>query len=333
MHEAKWYLNINDYIKCILCSHYCIIKDDKSGVCKVRKKIGNKLYTFVYGTELSMAIDPIEKKPLYHFYPKSEILSFGTPGCNFHCDFCQNYSLSQSTVTNSHKIEITPQNIIDLVNQYKVKFIAYTYNEPTIFGEYLYDVSMLAWTNGIKNVIVSNGYFAKETREELLQFVDAANIDLKSISKKFYSKIVGGKLNSVLENLIWLKTKTKIWLEITYLIIPNYNDSIEEFKNYAKWIKDNIGIDTPIHLNAFHPDYKICDTEPTSVKTLLLAKDYFQKEGIKYIYLGNKYIENSQNTYCHNCGELLIKREGYNTKKFITSNNCPNCNSVIPGHF
>ncbi|HOL80242.1 MAG TPA: AmmeMemoRadiSam system radical SAM enzyme [Ignavibacteriales bacterium] len=332
MQEAKWYKNTNDIIKCNLCSHYCVIKDNSQGVCKVRYRKGDKLYTKVYGRGLSIAIDPIEKKPLYHFLPNTKILSLGTPGCNFHCDFCQNFQLSQYANFWDDSI-IAPEQIIFYAKQQNLRSIAYTYNEPTIFGEYLYDVSKLAHTNKVKNVIVSNGYFAKETREELLQFINAANIDLKSLDKKFYSKIVGGNLQKVLENLIWIKRDTKIWLEITFLIIPTLNDSLEEFKNFASWIVDNIGPTTPIHINAFHPDYKLNNLPHTPEYTLKQAKEIFQKYNIKYIYLGNIYSDKEKNTYCPACNTLLIRRDFYKIENKLSNNYCPNCNNFIDGIF
>lgn len=332
MQQARWYNFENDIIKCNLCSNYCLIKDNSQGICKVRFRKGDKLYTKVYGRGLSIAIDPIEKKPLYHFLPGTKILSFGTPGCNFHCDFCQNYHLSQNTYFINDDY-IPPEDIILYTKQHKINSIAYTYNEPTIFGEYLYDVSKLANENGIKNVIVSNGYFAKETREELLTFVNAANIDLKSINKKFYSKIVGGNLDKVLDNLIWIKNNTTIWLEITFLIIPTLNDSEQEFTDFAKWIVDNLGTTTPIHINAFHPDYKIDNLPYTPEKTLLKAREIFKKYGISYIYIGNKFIDKASNTYCKQCNHLLIERINYNIHNNLISNTCPKCGSILEGVF
>ena len=287
MKEAMYYdKKEGKKVQCMLCPHKCIIPPGKSGFCKVRKNIGGKLIALTYGKPVSIAVDPIEKKPLYNFHRGEQILSIGTFGCNFSCKHCQNYNMAREFFENQiEELEtVTPTQIVDLCETKGLKMIAYTYNEPTVFYEYMLDIAKLARKKGIKNVIVSNGYTTKQPLLKLLPFIDAANIDLKSFSDKFYKEISNGSLDVIKENLQLYKKYCH--LEITNLIIPTLNDNLEIIEEMCIWIKEHLGEDTPLHLSRFFPYYKLQHLSPTSLQTLLSAEKIARKH-LKNIYLGN----------------------------------------------
>ena len=289
---------INNVIKCLACSHYCQIPDGKTGICGVRQNVDRELKLLVYGRPCTVAVDPIEKKPLYHFLPGTKILSLGTFGCNLGCSFCQNWEISQvsqKSRVKSQKLSFTelvnkleywePERIVEYAIKNKIPSIAYTYNEPTIWTEYAMDIAKLAKEKGIKNVYVSNGYMSRETCDYIVPYLDAINIDLKSFSETFYQKICHAKLQPVLDSIKYFY-KHKVWLEITTLVIPNENDSDKELKQIVEFIA-NLSRDIPWHISAFHADYQMMDKKSTEIKVLLKANEIGRKAGLKCIYLGN----------------------------------------------
>ncbi len=319
-----------NHITCLLCKHYCKLKKDKAGFCGVTFNIDDKLVNKTYGHPSAIHIDPIEKKPLYHFLPSSSSLSIGTVGCNFRCPFCQNYSISQTSVVDE-SILYTPQDIVDIAIANKTQSISYTYNEPTIWYPYAKDIGILAKQHGIKNVFVSSGYESHEVLEDMRSWVDAANIDLKSFSHDYYKKVLKTDLDGVLESLVEF-AKSDIWLEITTLIIPDVNDSEEEISKMAEFISTKLGLDIPWHFSAFHPTYKMLDTPRTSLKTLQMAKKIAKNYGINYVYLGN--VQNDSSTYCPKCGAKLIDRVGFDADILDIENSvCKECGYLIKGVF
>ena len=321
-----------DKVRCYLCPHRCEISPGKRGICGVRENRGGMLYTLVYEKVVSWAVDPIEKKPLYHFYPGEDAFSIATVGCNFHCLHCQNYSISQFSKGREDipGEDISPEEIINLAKQKKTKIIAYTYTEPTIFFEYAYDTCRLAKKEGIKNVFVTNGYIEEEPLRKIAPYMDAANVDLKSIKEEFYRKICGAHLNPVLETLKLMK-ELGIWVEVTTLIIPTLNDSKEEQKQIANFIA-TLGEDTPWHISRFYPAYRLTNIPATPAKTLHQARRIGLEAGLKYVYVGNVPGDEGENTYCPNCGRIIINRSGYWIGKTkIKQGKCEYCGFPIEG--
>lgn len=334
MKEALYYKKLKDKkVNCRLCPANCIIPEDSFGNCGARKNIGGKLYSMVYARPVSVSIDPIEKKPLYHFLPGSSSLSIGTLGCNMHCLHCQNWEISQSKADEFMGKEVTPEKVVRLALKNSCKSIAYTYNEPTIFYEYVLDTARLARKKGIKNIMVTNGYINKEPIKKLYPLIDAANIDLKSMDPQFYRKVCSAGLDPVLESIKAIRA-LGTHIELTNLIIPGYNSSKQKIGRLVSWIKDNLGVSIPLHFSAFYPTYKLLDAERTSPELLLEAKEIAKKKGLHYIYLGNTPLPDSGNTYCPRCGKLLIERGWFRvTKKTIKNNSCPSCRAGIYGVF
>jgi pyruvate formate lyase activating enzyme len=332
---AKWWETTSeDKILCKLCPRYCEIGEGQPGFCYIRQNIDGKLYSIGYGRPTGFAIDPIEKKPLNHFLPGSTILSFGTAGCNLGCKFCQNWSMSKAKIDDLNSLEASPEDVVNLAKRYDTPSIAYTYNDPTIFGEYVIDISKIAREEGIKSVMVTAGYIDKEARKDVYKYVDAANVDLKAFTERFYWKNTYSHLNQVLDTLVWLKNGTDVWIEITTLLIPEENDSPEEIKQECDWILKNLGDNVPLHFTAFHPDFKMRDKERTPERTLTRARKIAMDMGIKYCYVGNVHNTEGQTTYCPNCKEKLIKRDWHS----VISNNlingkCKKCEKVIDGVF
>ncbi len=308
MKEALYYKKLKDKIvQCQLCPRKCIIKDSGRGDCRVRENQNGKLYSLVYGKPCSVGMDPIEKKPLFHFLPGSKVYSFGTAGCNLHCSFCQNWTISQVNPEDVSTVDLEPKDVVKQAKQYSCKSIAYTYSEPTIFYEMALDTAKLAKENNLKNIFVSNGFINKEPLERLCKYLDAANIDLKGINNKFYRKYTLAWVEPVLECLKILK-RNKVWIEITNLIIPGANDSEEEIEELCKWISKNLGRNVPLHFSRFFPCYKLSHLEETPIDTLAKAKKIGEKY-LDYVYVGNLHRE--ENTYCPKCKSLLIRRVGF----------------------
>jgi len=335
LHIAKWWeLLDNGKILCTLCPRYCTIGNGQKGFCYIRENIDNKLYSIGYGRPTGFAIDPIEKKPLSHFLPGTNILSFGTAGCNLGCKFCQNWTMSKSKLDDINSLEASPEKVIEIAKKYKTPSIAYTYNDPTIFGEYVIDISKIAREENIKSVMVTAGYIDKEARKDVYKYIDAANVDLKAFTETFYHKLTFSHLNDILDTLLWIKNETNIWLEITTLLIPDENDSEEEIKKMCGWILKNLGENVPLHFTAFHPDFKMKDKPRTPSSTLDRARKIAITEGINYCYVGNVHNLEGQTTYCPNCNEPIIIRNWHSVLDVKMKNNkCIFCEGKIAGVF
>ena len=314
--EALWWRVSDNAIMCHLCPRRCRILNQRYGFCNVRQNIDNRLYTIAYAHPVAVHVDPIEKKPLYHFYPGSQILSIGTIGCNLSCEFCQNWDISRAKPENIGRTEYSPEDIVKNAIQTESVGIAFTYNEPTIFGEYVLDIARLAHDAGIKTVMVSNGYITEEAATDIYDRIDAANIDLKAFSQSFYRHYCDGNLQAVLEAIIAIKTMGT-FIELTTLVIPGLNDSDEELTRMSQWIYKNLGEDTPLHFSAFHPSYKLIHLNRTPKTLLDRARKIARGCGLRYVYEGNVMSYKENNTYCYNCGKLLIERQGFS----ITVNN------------
>lgn len=332
---AKWWHTLeNGKILCTLCPRYCEIGEGQPGFCYIRQNLGGKLYSLGYGKPTGFAIDPVEKKPLFHFYPGTNILSFGTAGCNLGCKFCQNWSISKAKLDETQSISALPEEVVILAKKYSVPSIAFTYNDPTIFGEYVIDIAEIARSEGIKTVMVTAGYIDKDARKEIYKNIDAANVDLKGFTERFYFKLTSSHLSNVLDTLIWLKNETDIWFEITTLLIPDENDSLDEIKLECEWILENLGDSVPLHFTAFHPDFRMTDKYPTPESTLTAAREIAIKSGIKYCYTGNVHNAKGQATYCHNCNTTLIKRDWHTVlSNKIVEGKCYKCGANIEGVF
>ena len=319
---------------CNLCHHRCSIKNGKRGICGVRENRSGILYTLVFGKLIARHIDPIEKKPLYHFLPGSLSYSIATVGCNFKCRFCQNADIAQ--MPDEHKGLIlgdpfSPNSVVDSAIRGKCKSISYTYTEPTIFFEFAYETARLATGKGLKNVFVTNGYMTEEALEKIHPFLDAANVDLKAFTDEYYRDLCGAKLGYVKDTLVSMKKKG-IFLEVTTLIVPGLNDSPYELEKLADFLVGELGPDTPWHISRFHPTYKLVDRPPTPLSSLLKAREIGLKAGLRYVYTGNVPGEGGENTYCQDCGKLLIERLGFQIKnKYIKNGSCPFCGARIAG--
>ena len=315
-------------IVCLLCRHACKLKEGQVGICGVNKNVDGELKTLVYGHPIALNIDPVEKKPLYHLVPGSKVLSFGTVGCNFKCPFCQNWDISQTNIINEN-IEVSPKQMVELALKEGANAIAYTYNEPTIFYPYAKDIGVLAKEKGLKNIFVSNGFETPEIIDDMATWVDAANIDLKSWDESYYKKVLKGGLEAVKDTLRRM-VQAGIWVEVTTLLIEGENDSDESLKEMAAFIANDLGVDVPWHLSAFHPDYIMLDHSATSLETLERAKHLGQEAGLKHIYLGNVPV--SSNTYCPACDTVLIDRSAYKvTTNRLKDGRCHLCHKSIAG--
>ena len=324
-----WKKSDNKQVICNLCNHKCKISNNRQGICNVRKNENGKLYTLIYNSVSSVAADPIEKKPLFHFYPGTNALSLGTIGCNFQCSYCQNYAISTADTNFSYLREISAEKSVNLAKEYNCQGIAYTYNEPTIWHEYCYDSAKLAKKAGLYTVYVSNGYMSKDSLKEISSVLDAINIDVKAFTDDFYKKLCKASLKPVLENCILAK-KLGIHLELTYLIIPGYNDSAEELKSFCNWIVEKLDSKTPIHFSRFHPDFNLRDVYPTPMETMFNAYKIAKDSGIVFSYLGNVAHGDYENTICPNCGNICIERVGYEIYlKGVKNNKCAKCSADL----
>ncbi|RKX25277.1 MAG: AmmeMemoRadiSam system radical SAM enzyme [Candidatus Zixiibacteriota bacterium] len=332
--EARFYNKLDGGgIMCGICPRRCFVADGERGHCDTRENRKGIYHTLVYGFPCALNIDPIEKKPLFHFYPGTSALSLATAGCNVDCKFCQNWEISQSLPEETNNYELSPQAAVDLCHQRRVPTIAYTYSEPVIFYEYMYDMARIGHEKSIKSVMITGGYINEKPMAELLLQLDAVKIDLKSIRKKYYKDVVRGELGPVLKRLLQVK-KSGVWLEIVNLVVPTLNDTEQEFREMAVWIKANLGADTPLHFSRFHPEYLLTNLPPTSQKTLQMAYDVSRAEGLEYVYLGNLPGHPSESTYCPRCGVTVIGRSGYRVNEInLNGNHCKNCNHEIPGLF
>ena len=334
MREASFYEKLEDRkVQCRLCRHHCIIQESKRGICGVRENRDGVLHTLVYGLPCSYHIDPIEKKPLFHFFPGSRAFSIATAGCNFQCLHCQNHDISQMP-RNENRIpgeEMTPAEVVKLAGESGCKSISYTYTEPTIFYEYAFDTAKLAREKGIYNNFVTNGFIEEEPLKTIKPFLDGANIDLKSFNKEFYRKICKAELSGVLATIRTYKA-LGIWIEITTLIIPGHNDSDEELREIARFIKNDLGVETPWHVSAFYPTYRLLDTGRTPPKTLRRAREIGLDEGLRYVYEGNIHGSDGEYTHCYHCRKPIIKRYGFTITDYnIKDGTCRYCGTTIDG--
>ena len=328
--EAILYEKIGKALNCKVCQRRCIISEGKKGFCTMRENEEGKLYTLNYAAASSVAVDPIEKKPLFHFYPGSASLSLGTLGCNFRCKYCQNWTISQADLETVPTNEILPERAVELAKEYGCKSISWTYNEPTMWLEYTLDSAKLAHKEGIKTIYVTNGYMTEEAFELLAPHLDAANIDLKGMSDKFYNDLCDARLQPVLDSIKRMY-ENKIHIEITNLLIPGYNDSEEDINALVKFIANEVGVEVPLHFTRFFPYYHLKDVPPTAVETLKMARNIAKDAGMEYVYVGNIPHTNGENTYCPDCGEQLIKRDGFQivNDELKKSKKCPKCGAGI----
>ncbi len=332
--EAMHYRKVKEgIVQCQLCPWYCVIKEKERGKCGVRENREGKLYSLVYARPCAVNVDPIEKKPLYHFLPGSMSYSVGTVGCNLFCHQCQNYTTSKAKPEDVLSMKMEPNQVVDNAIKSKCQSISYTYNEPTIQYENVYDTAKIAKKEKIKNVMVTNGYINEKPLKELYKYIDAANVDLKGFSEKFYKEVCGVRLEPVLNSLKLIK-KMNLWLEITNLVIPGYNDNMKIIKEMCKWIKKNLSTNVPLHFSRFYPCYEMIDTPITPIETLKKAYETARNEGIKFVYIGNVGAEGGySDTFCPKCGERLIKRGSYFGVEYnkIRNGKCFNCKEKIPG--
>jgi pyruvate formate lyase activating enzyme len=318
-------------VKCGVCSYRCVIAPGKTGHCRTRKNVDGKLFTMIYGTVTSEAVDPIEKKPLYHFYPGSYSYSVGSVGCNFRCEHCQNWGISQADLQSVYTTDIMPEDLARNAVGSMCKSASWTYNEPGIWLEYTHDCAVKCHEKGVKTVYVTNGYPSPEHLEMMKGLLDAFRVDIKAFSNDFYKKVCGAKLDPVLESTRLAK-EMGMHIEVVTLIIPGLNDSPEEVKALSKWCFESLGPETPIHFTRFHPMYHMDDKESTSIKTLERAHDIAREQGMDYVYLGNTMGHKYESTWCPKCEELLIERYGFTIVRYsITPDKkCPKCGEKIP---
>lgn len=330
-----WHWTDDQRIQCDLCPRDCKLHEGQRGACFVRMRSGDQMILTTYGRSSGFCVDPIEKKPLNHFYPGSSILSFGTAGCNLACKFCQNWDISKSRDMDRLQSQASPQMIADTAVRLGCKSVAFTYNDPIIFAEYAMDVADACHAQGIKTVAVTAGYVHEQARRDFFSRMDAANVDLKAFTDDFYVKLTGAHLQPVLDTLIYLKHETNVWLEITTLLIPGKNDSDEEIRAMSEWIHTHLGPDVPLHFSAFHPDYKMPDIPATPLQTLVRARNIARAAGLAYVYTGNVHNTEGDTTVCPGCNATLIERDWYQINRYqLTSEGqCPQCGTALAGRF
>lgn len=322
-------------IQCDLCPRFCRLHDGQRGLCFVRARSGDQILLTTWGRSSGFCIDPIEKKPLFHFLPGTPVLSFGTAGCNLTCRFCQNWDISKARAADRLQDRAEPADIAEAAVRTDCRSVAYTYNDPVIFLEYAVDTAQACRERGIRNVAVTAGYICDEPRREFFAHMDAANIDLKAFSDDFYRKICGGQLQPVLETLQYVRHETNCWLEITTLLIPGYNDSDAEIERLAGWVCDSLGAEVPLHFTAFHPDWKMRDVPPTPPATLRRARAIALRAGLRFVYVGNVHDGEAESSFCPGCGAKLIGRDWYRLTAWHldAQGRCGSCGMVIPGVF
>jgi pyruvate formate lyase activating enzyme len=330
-----WHLLEDGRIQCDVCPRYCKLHESQRGLCFVRARRDNEIVLTTYGRSSGFCIDPIEKKPLNHFLPGTPVLSFGTAGCNLTCKFCQNWDISKARAFDRLQDLASPQAIADAAAASGCRSVAFTYNDPVIFLEYVIDVAQACRERGIKTVAVSAGYICAEPRIEFFRHMDAANIDLKGFTERFYKNLCSAQLSPVLDTLSYLKHETKVWLEITTLLIPEENDSPAEIEALSRWVAEHLAPDVPLHFSAFHPDWKMLDKPATPLETLRRARGIAQAVGLRYVFTGNVHDEAGQSTYCHACKALLIGRDWYDlTAWHLTPDGfCVTCGTPCAGVF
>ena len=322
-------------VQCQACEHFCAIKPGESGKCGVRRNLDGTLYLVVYGTPVAIHVDPVEKKPLFHFNPGGDILSIGTYGCNFRCPFCQNWQMSQMRDFDDQRDYVgqqaTPEALVNTCLKNHIPMIAYTYNEPTVFFEYTYDTAKLAHEHGIKNVYVSNGYMSLAALEMIGPYLDGINVDLKAFTEEFYRQQCQARLEIVKRNIAHIAREMDTWIEVTTLLIPGLNDSEDELKAMAAWLAE-VDVDMPWHVTAFHPDYEMLDRPPTSSRALARAYEIGKEAGLHYVFVGNVMDADRESTYCPRCGAKLIQRHWFNVRELWAERGvCHQCGEKIAG--
>ncbi len=323
-----------DYVVCSICPRSCRLREGDRGFCYVRQNQNGKIVSTAYGRGVGFCVDPVEKKPLFQFYPGTSALSFGTPGCNLSCVFCQNWSMSRAKEAETACEDASPEMIVKAASANGCRSVAFTYNDPIVWTEYAADVARACRAAGIKTIAVTSGYITPSARAVLFENMDAANVDLKGFSETFYMRYCKGSLHPVLDTLRWLAKETNVWLEITNLIVPEANDAPDEIRKMCDWLVKELGVDSPLHFSAFHPDYKLTDRGPTPVSTLLKATALARQAGLRYVYTGNVVDPQNQNTCCPNCQKTIIRREGYALSEYaLRGDQCGFCGEKIAGRF
>jgi pyruvate formate lyase activating enzyme len=334
-YPGRWWARLPDgRVECRLCPRCCKLKEGQRGFCFVRQNLSGAMVLTTYGRSSGFCIDPIEKKPLNHFYPGTSVLSFGTAGCNLGCRFCQNWDISKARATSRLTEKATPEAIAAAARRLGCRSVAFTYNDPVIYAEYTMDVADACRETGIAAVAVTAGYMTDDSRADFYRHIDAANVDLKGFTETFYHRQCCGELAPVLDTLKYLRHETNVWLEVTTLLIPGENDSPAEIELAADWFATNLGPDVPWHFTAFHPDYKMLDKPITPITTLVRARDIAMLRGLRYVYTGNVENRDGSSTWCPGCGLRLIGRDGYALKEWsLRGNSCARCGWEVGGHF
>jgi pyruvate formate lyase activating enzyme len=335
-YPARWWSTLDDgRLQCDLCTRECRLADGQRGFCYVRAREGDGLILTTYGRSSGFCVDPIEKKPLAHFYPGSSVLSFGTAGCNLGCRFCQNWDISKAREFDRLVDTATPEGIADAALRVGARSVAFTYNDPTIFAEYAIDVAHACRERDVRTVAVTAGYISPEPRREMYAVMDAVNVDLKGFTDEFYVKLTGAHLAPVLDTLVHIRHETSAWLELTTLVIPGHNDSDREIAEEVQWIAEHLGPDVPLHFSAFHPDFKMLDVPPTPPETLRRARARAMQEGLRYVYVGNVHDREGDATHCPGCGAVVIARDWYDILEYRldAQGRCPDCGTAVAGRF
>ncbi len=336
LHPGRWWHRLEDgRIQCDLCPRFCRLHDGQRGACFVRQRTGESMVLTTYGRSSGFCIDPIEKKPLSHFYPGSSVLSFGTAGCNLACKFCQNWDISKSQDMDRLMDQASAEEIAGAAAAHGCRSVAFTYNDPVIFAEYAMDVADACHARGVQTVAVTAGYISEAARREFFARMDAANVDLKAFSDDFYYQLTGGRLQPVLDTLVHLRHETACWLELTTLLIPGKNDSVAELTAMCRWIASELGRDVPIHFSAFHPDYKLGDVPATPPATLQQARAIALDQGLRYAYTGNVHDLEGGTTFCPGCGKGVIVRDWHRILAYELDDGgrCRHCGSLVAGRF
>ncbi|MDD2873115.1 MAG: AmmeMemoRadiSam system radical SAM enzyme [Azoarcus sp.] len=335
-HSARYWHRLADgRIQCDLCPRYCKLHEDQRGACFVRMREGDAMVLTTYGRSSGFCIDPIEKKPLNHFYPGSSVFSFGTAGCNLACKFCQNWDISKSRDMDRLMDAASPEEIAVTAAAHGCQSVAFTYNDPVIFTEYAIDVAAACHERNIRTVAVTAGYITELARGDFFSCMDAANVDLKAFTDDFYVQLCGAHLQPVLDTLVWLHHETKVWVELTTLLIPGRNDSDAEIGAMSRWVHAELGAEVPLHFTAFHPDFKLDDLPTTPLKTLTRARQIALDAGLKHVYTGNVHDRDGGRTRCAHCDEILIERDWYDilTYRLTSEGTCPRCHTPLAGRF
>ena len=335
-HPARWWHRLDDgRLQCDLCPRDCRLHDGQRGACFVRARQDEQIVLTTYGRSSGFCIDPIEKKPLNHFYPGSSVLSFGTAGCNLACKFCQNWDITKSRDMDRLMDQASPDRIAEAAQEAGCKSVAFTYNDPIIFAEYAMDVADACHARGVRTVAVTAGYVHDQPRRAFFAAIDAANVDLKAFSEDFYFKLTGSHLQPVLDTLVYLRRETNVWVEITTLLIPGHNDSDAEIQAMSHWIARELGAEVPLHFSAFHPDHRMMDIPATPKSTLVRARDIALRAGLRHVYTGNVHHKAGDTTHCASCDAPLIERDWYRIDGYRVTpdGRCPDCGQTLAGHY